>query len=1490
MDENKDDYSKKSLNTMATTVLYKDNNIINMNNGKEKQLINEDDDALNTEIVAKGSKFINEEEIIQDEIIQPKDLMHKLTTTIDPSLSDALDAATSNEGLKLSEIQNAENFNDHIYLETTKKTSHDNQLPSFESDEHLDNDIFYLGVHLQDTTTFDNKDGASAHFSDEQQNLQYDITPTITPETTVTPYSESSHSEMQKLEQCKFNLKTTSLVDDNECLLAKTSEHSPSAIDVPRILNIPTKAALKEAATNLFLQTLNNISTANEIGILEKTQQNSTDSDNQTSAWHFNMHNNTKTQETQNNTTNVEQECANVNTILTLDKTTEISVPKDGNIKKNGSSTLVNVENRLHDNIQCNLVVELQKMKELDNMAEKKMQENSRKMEGNTYKSQKRCKDTILHKLKDNKQMKNRSKRLEEKNLAKKWKNLQQTGSTSVNSRETILNRMFEIDMEIHKLTMEKLNLHEMLRKGTFSSAGNLVSNSSAIETTREDDTTSVQSELLPTLQSSQLAQNAETNCTEINKRNSPSKLVKRRKRNISHNSGNEEIMHHTHKMKTPLIRWKKIPRLEEIVRRENQEEKAQKKKESLSTIIKRTNDSIEDASEDDQIFESDTRMSDHDVNNVQTQQANDKTDDKKADSDVFSGQETSLNKNSDNQLELQDSIEKKTENAENVSIHESDVDKNNDLALNETTRPHSQSSLQGQTTPELPAIYSDDSTWDTLVLSTVSERHEKKKKSTGLALLEENFKKDLAMTRKIKEIARKQKEKQNNFLKSVNNLTMEEEELPLSTLYIRKLQQKRDLLDSLSQKKEDADNVVVDPKIMNNMEEVINAVAENRTKDLYESQSEVRISNDIPTTSNISSLSQPEKYQFYVDAEANANSDWPCQEKEKITLSRQSSNDISDGSNCVFTIVNQSEVPLCANDERNVEPDSSVTPEETLAQESRSSDSVHIHSKENTSQKIDIKVSVPTILIEKDINLELLHKFKNTGNNAVSAELVDSTTNTLIINAEKLGENKEYYNKNPRNLQTVESIVHKDKSEGESEATLLFEKDKDAANIDSNKQNTVTGELQKQQATDSTKNVHFAPQSDLEKSENCADATQHENLGPSIIFNKCDTIATTDIVRNLDSSDSVIVNIDMGQKKTDTESEWILNDTVASKQDNKNIESTFAKGEESNHSEDRSHAVENILGLDRCIDNSMTIDPANEKSDESNEMFNEESCNSDYMTSSTSTLSFNNAINAETSKKTINRKKFSKLTAVRRSCRNTNENVKPNKISEIDGNSNSSEQGQNIHEKDLTTRCTSKSPTMSNEKIVDISLNAKKTRTTQKIQHPNTRKVLTGVESETKVENSVKAHLSTITESTALKNKTTVMKKRKQHTQWEMMNCKVRLIDCGHTFLKPNVSAQDLHTVGVIAINPYASSNTSYDHRNAVIPTVVLTKSFLTSEKLNNKNETEIEILETKSIAKSNDNDLVQESVSVIEINEQEPTRTQYTVHKGPILDIKVQ
>ncbi|XP_011696042.1 PREDICTED: uncharacterized protein LOC105454836 isoform X2 [Wasmannia auropunctata] len=1542
-DESGEGHVRKSSGVeIATTMLHDEANDINIADGSETERqtlrINKEGYASSCAGLAmKEAMFIGEEEIIPGEA-RSRDLTSKLKTATDPSLSDALEATISDDALRLAPDGSqgiAEHLDGHMYLEmsatsgTGEEKAPCDKLPGFDSDEHHLDDIFYLDDRLRGTSAFDNKEEEEEddecgghHFSVDRQSPRYDITPAVTPpETTATmmvvPCADLLSDEMpaaRPVEECKFDLNVSSA--DNDLLLAGTSldGRTPSAAaDTPRTLNVPTKAALKEAATtSLFLKSPSDVPTATKEVALAGTsdkalrQNEAADPNYQASAaWRVNaqqQNNNKKTRplEAHDNTAAARDFEKNVNRVSTTRNGTcseaarkAIGAAAD---RAEGSPTAPaqNFEKLLRTGVQRTPVVELRKMKELDRLLEKRGRGNSpERMRERVHDGQRKYNGTILHKLKaDKRRLKRQPKDSpREGSLVKRLKRLRRSGKVAeMATREAILARMLEIDLEMHKLATEKLKLHELLR-GNVPSIENYTTISSDVPMTREDDRDLNQFETQPSTLTLQ-------NISEVNRvkrapSSKPSPIKERKRTSPEDNEG------YTQRTKMPVIKWKKKPRLEQTFRREEAEKEEEEEEDPDETTEQQTSTSVSKRVENDlsAVIASEEIVQKPESNAVTTDEAREEeATGRSACCDIDSRPATvcpdksAADKSADEGGERQDiAAEGETERVEHFdAVKENDI-----LPPSEVTRPnyHRPSSRPVRDTPNPSSIYSDDSTWQSdVVQNTVAaEMHAEGRRATGLVLLDETLKKELAKSRK-KAIVRKKKQQQlDNFLKTVNNLTIEEEELPLSKLYIKKLRQKRDLLDTLSsQRKEDTD-LVVDPNVLKNIDDVINAVVENRVDDNpYES--EVRATDDVPaTSSNASPVPQPEKHQFYVDAEANANSDWPCRPEEtveeEVAPVEQDSNDVpgTDGSNHVFKAVSQDKVPFY--EERNVEPDSSITPEETLmetdfCERDRSKDCSSV-----TSRNFDIKVSVPKTLIKDDFSLGLLQKLKEPeedGAVAVGTGLVDSTTNVFSADSEKVEEKDKSSSQSTSQVKD-ENVVVEDKKDEEGK-----DETKDKPTVDAN---------EREETVDSAStNAPSAPQS--VRTAKSGYSTENEESGDSVSSNGKAVIIHTE--RESSVSNSTVEKTDTKQsKKSDVESEQLSNDVIiASKQDCQSAENAAAaREEEKNNPDNKSHEFERILDHNEQSNSNSSVpaDLMSERSEESNVSVEQKF--SLERTSTSAFSAFNKAKGSGEPSRKLRRKHANSLAPVRRSTRNSNENIKPGRTNEVDGNSSNSEQREPCTplEKDLTTRSRSKSPSTKSRDERPVANNVpRRNRVSQKVPNPaSSRKA--GAESETRSEDSAK-HLETITESAVVPRNRATRKRKQERTEWQIKNCKVRLTDCKPALLK-YIDPKTLDRFGIIAAdNPHPSSDSSCVQRTcdqdaAMIPTAATDKDFCASDQSCDKERfrLEIEILQEKLIKESNDKDLVQESVShAVEIDQDE-SRMQYTVHKGPILDIKI-
>ncbi|XP_043670697.1 MATH and LRR domain-containing protein PFE0570w-like isoform X1 [Vespula pensylvanica] len=405
---------------------------------------------------------------------------------------------------------------------------------------------------------------------------------------------------------------------------------------------------------------------------------------------------------------------------------------------------------------------------------------------------------------------------------------------TNTNIKEEIMARMIEIDLEIHKLMTEKMTLYQMLESDSLLLNKLPLTSNLGSEMNREK-TMSVRLQTSPTL-ISQTMQNAEISSVEhsdcIMKSNANNALFE-----INQDDIESRIINIDRNKEKSLLREENINITQSI--------SSHSPKDGLLLECSESSQSLSIFKDEDKIQEDNIVLSDNQFKeNLDT---------------CNSIRESSKNVIKSTSLENITYFEKEKHLCTSPSSVTKSCDENQqvDGTLHERKKQKSQSleASKDNTSIQASLIYSDDSTWGSFAPSF--EDMEEKKHNTGLALLEETYKREMAETRKLKANARKKKKRElNKFLKSVNYLTPEEEEIPLNTLYIKKLQQKRDLLDSLDDKRENStidnyENSFESAKIWEHAIEVINAVAEDRVKDLYVEKSKENGNENLITSSN---------------------------------------------------------------------------------------------------------------------------------------------------------------------------------------------------------------------------------------------------------------------------------------------------------------------------------------------------------------------------------------------------------------------------------------------------------------------------------------------------------------------------------------------------------------------------------------------------------------------------------------------------------------
>ncbi|XP_012150310.2 uncharacterized protein LOC100881984 isoform X2 [Megachile rotundata] len=1039
-----------------------------------------------------------------------------------------------------------------------------------------------------------------------------------------------------------------------------------------------------------------------------------------------------------------------------------------------------------------------------------------------------------LHKVKNKSKMKHtkRKKRDVSKQLIAETVNSDITEVKYPNTKETIMARMIEIDVEIHKLMTEKMTLYQMLTNGTTPTENNLHQNN-MVHTSKEIEVPIVRPRT-PSVLMSQLIQNLETspvtnpcakrstgtasvkdtmvNSTQCGTSKASSKQEHNTEKKESHTficDSNEEEIINTSSNKLLTSKKKKKHKSEKTIKKlENKSDNNMSTTDLQKTAVESKQSNEQDFSHNS-LNEIDTQ---EDSNRISTQKVNTENtlNNDKAELDI-----DKVNEKSDESTEstiftnVTDSkIEKTCSAKDNENIIETSNVK--DLSLNSVIKPLDNKIL------ERSLIYSDDSTWDTLLQN--SSTHNKKKLNTGLALLEETYRKEIAKTRKTKiESRKKKKKKLQNVPEVVNTLTPEEEELPLSALCAKKLHKKKKLLNSRDQQPEQTDT---DQQLWKNVVEVINAVAKNRTDQLYMEGSERQSSGD--------------SGDVVLDIERNAISK-SLEEKENQTVFSSILNSTKDNAS---KNLDKNNLQLILPSDKSQHYEESG--EQNLEAE--------------VTSKCTSNLSETTVSIENNIIEPLIQKtVENDGIEINQLHLIEDSDNT---------------NNNRNTFDISQANLHEEKVDKLKELNVQ----KKDINI---KKNLTTDEPSLQMVTmlqNSKKNEN------LVESNNCKNLTTYEIEKEDYNFT--------------------------GEKN---------------KQNNSSIS-------------DQKHVTDTSKEVNYVSDNEYFMNLKKQKSIQNSKAVSEENNNS-----SSDMLKA-----GETSSKRVPKRKRNRKVAVRRSSRYTEETVKHIKL-ETDGNSQGIEQELPC-QKNVQTIFPKISDTPLPEKEMEnAQLNAKKFKPQKSVfnkkkYRPGPPVVEIPTDQLIPIDESVKE-----------------IKNCKQYIVSETKNCEVRLVDCKHTILNPNVRPNVLQKYGISTINscPYLNStqtdsvtnivqststkdllnstcvkrkisiteecvqsqpaklvrfeetqpsnneidvadieNDNEEYTNLQVDVMpILTKEPVVINVPENCDKPEIEIVEEKTTSTINQQCSNSEStLTVIDTNDdKELPRIQYTVHKGPILDIKV-
>lgn len=731
-------------------------------------------------------------------------------------------------------------------------------------------------------------------------------------------------------------------------------------------------------------------------------------------------------------------------------------------------------------NASIDSAIEYETSKSSNKIISKKLNQKKRNIMLNNIKNKSRMR---LNRCKHKKQKHNISKKIIKEVIKSDTMKI-----TYPTTKAAVMARMIEIDVEIHKLMTEKMTLYKMLTSDTLPNDDNLQQSNVTYEN-KEVEIPMIRPQT-PSMLMSQLIQNIETNpitnqCAKTNKENLSIK-------DISNNSVQSNKFkelhkhdHYTEKKESCTFTYNSD---DEItchtgdIKSLNSAKRKRKKSRLIKKLENKLNSNISNKDIQNTITE---KIKVNDITHLTSQKINIKQGMIQQDSDQISVNEIKsqedINKICTQQIELsnkdkiemlkyreidkiiestesQISIEKNTQtkiqtlnernylikdNEKNIEIlskkNINNIDNQNNIDNKNNDEKNIEKSSENRT-PERSSIYSDDSTWDSLLQN--SSVDDQKKPTTGLALLEETYKKEMAKTRKIKAEARKKKKKKlQNLLQSVNVLTPDEEELPLSILYIKKLHQKKKLLDSLEQQMKQQTNH--NSQLWKNVVEVIN-VAKNKTENLesFEKQSiESVISHALNSEKNTESNESKEKQvvdlksrnitEFYTESlinhentnEKNNNSkqnnlqilsnksqeffnNKHFQKNLEINVSSKIANDLSEISVC-DTYMNIKENLAKSSEQQtmknnNIEINQMNSLEDSCLTESNLNNIHNNQNISNTSENSDIE-KVEKKTDKTNMEFYFQKKFVNIEKNITTQELIN---NQLIITSEDVEKN----------------------------------------------------------------------------------------------------------------------------------------------------------------------------------------------------------------------------------------------------------------------------------------------------------------------------------------------------------------------------------------------------------------------------------------------------------------------------------------------------
>ncbi|XP_078035451.1 uncharacterized protein LOC144469267 isoform X2 [Augochlora pura] len=1113
-----------------------------------------------------------------------------------------------------------------------------------------------------------------------------------------------------------------------------------------------------------------------------------------------------------------------------------------------------------------------------------------------------------LHKLKDKPKMKYK---LHKKHSLSKNQIKEAVAADTVklvSAKEAIMNRMIEIDVEIHKLMTEKMTLYQMLTSDALP-MGNDVEQNDTIRDDKESKKTLVRPRT-PSALMSQLIQNIETepvsnqcakttaenallkdstvNSVQINK--SKTYGYEQHFEKITNNvstcsSENEEAVQHrigSPREFSPSAKKKRHHGPERAVKWDNEPEsmkdmlyndtEGKQANNVIKPILKKVCSTRESTEKDTSLAQTSEVKSRKSCGNMST------AINSKAPS--HNGNLCTFNEEENEKTEFRNFANEFNKTEASEQSQNKILDDANDANTSSPTKEKTQENR----TPDRSSIYSDDSTWDSLpqVASDDQRKH-----GTGLALLEETYRKEMAKTRKMKAETRMKKKKKETRapFQSAVPLTSEEEELPLSALYVKKLHaNKKDNM--VDQPQERANN---DQRVWKNVVEVINAVAENRLGDLSMKNPVKRLGED-------SRINVPDANDTSIIKEKASGPKSNIEPKQTIEESREIVVSVpltSIEDNCT----QHTKMSTCFDDQIYACNYARITP---------------------SLNKILVLANNGEQLEQSVMNTELQNE----------ETLSATSTNTVNVTSESVSQSAEN-----RNLEI--SQITFNSAAGSVETGVNDVLGDQCLNT------SEVGSVN----VDRTEEIHMD-----DNSKEFILRAEVVGIHKITFVNPEETVTLSDVPNRNDNATAETGDSNLTTRSHTPACNLNKNSNYEYEQANKELFVNTSLYQQVCC--DKEGAVDNPEHLISLADDKMT--KKRRESERSNKSLSEENNNRNRTPVSILVDVAEALQNDEASNRKPKRKRGSSRIPLRRSSRYTEEVMKRIKL-EIDTSVQSTEQESS--ERNIQTPFSSISPTSLSsydEDTESVSSNGKKSRNYK-----------TTANKKRSTQSDIEILSSSSPSSEDLKD--IVRRCKQQHTMPEMMNCKVRLVDSKHTILKPNVDPNVLRKYGISTINLFVQSapndrtshpcimmesmakdlkrvastlttelsqchmskllkktddaTRSIDHlasfnkvrrgprsmkmnflandkettNSGDDPSVevmqISTKEQVVVDISQGRGKPDVEIVEEKTtVTKSQHQNDSESILAVIETkDDKEIPRTQYTVHKGPILDIKV-